>query len=366
MKREANFPKAPPAVAVRVAVALHRFVRRLADSLVPADIAVFLRAVGANETAMLGVAARHGFADLLAHEPMTAAQLAAKAGTNEDATHRILRALAWSGVFRLHGDGRFSNNRLSTVLLRDHESHGKQLCQYVASESNGRAWLNLEHTAIHGTNAFVPSNGQSVWAWFDEHPDEREAFAQCMTALTRRQAPVIARLYPFGEITTICDVGGGRGSLLSELLVQHPHLRGVLCDAPGVVESSQPFLQARGVFDRVTLSPGNFFVEIPTGADAYIMKTVLHDWDDARCGEILRVVRRAMKPGARLLLAELLIERNQVSVGVLSDVQMMTVCDEGRERSLAEFHHLLTTNGFAPARVFRYPTIAVIEAIAQA
>ena len=365
MKRDVDFPKAPPAFAVRAAISLHRFVRQLADRLVPADIAVFLRSVGSAQTAMLGVAARHRFADLLDEQPMTAAQLAEQAGTNEDATHRILRALAWSGVFHLDGDGRFSNNRLSRVLRSDDVSHAKQLCEYVASDSNGRAWLRLEHTVKHGRSAFVKANGESVWSWFDAHPDEREVFAQCMTALTRQQAPAIARLYPFDEITTICDVGGGRGSLLSELLQQHPHLRGVLCDAPGVVESSRVFLQARGVLDRVTLAPGNFFVEIPPDADAYIMKTVLHDWDDARCLDILRVVRCAMKPGARLLLAEMLLERNEVSVGVLSDVQMMTVCDEGRERSLAEFHRLLTATGFAPARVFRYPTIAVIEAVAE-
>jgi hypothetical protein len=150
----------------------------------------------------------------------------------------------------------------------------------------------------------------TLWQWFDEHTDEREIFAHAMMGLTVGDAPVIAKLYPFREIVPVCDVGGGRGTLLSELLIRHPHLKGVLCEGPGVLESARTLFEARGVLDRVDLVPGTFFESVPTGADAYLLKNVLHDWDDATCVKILRVVRAAAAPGARLLVAESLVERD--------------------------------------------------------
>src|SRR5581483_1442669 len=108
-------------------------------------------------------------------------------------------------------------------------------------------------------SAFARVNGKSVWTWFDEHEDEREMFAHSMMGITVQDAPVIARLYPFHEVKRLCDVGGGRGTLLSEIVLRHPHVRGVLCDAEGVVASARELLAARGVADRVDLAPGSFF-----------------------------------------------------------------------------------------------------------
>ena len=181
--------------------------------------------------------------------------------------------------------------------------------------------------------------------------------------MTIHAAPMIAKLYPFSELAVVCDVGGGRGALLSELLVRHQHLRGVLCDRAGVIESAPSLLAARGVADRVTLAPGNFLESVPPGADGYVLKHVLNDWDDAHATQILDVVRRAMKPGQKLLVCEPLIEHAEVSYTALADVHMMAICG-GRERSLDDFQRLLAATGFAPARVFRYPTISIVEASA--
>jgi hypothetical protein len=171
-------------------------------------------------------------------------------------------------------------------------------------------------------------------------------------------------MYPWREVTRVCDVGGGRGTLLSELLIRHPHLRGVLCDGAGVLASAGPLLRARGVADRVELVAGSFFGAVPRGADLYVLKNVLHDWDDARCARILGVVRAAMEPGQRVLVVESLLERNQVDLTAFVDVHMMTVCDEGRERSRAELEQLLTAAGFRPGRVEAAPTVAVLEGVA--
>jgi hypothetical protein len=185
-----------------------------------------------------------------------------------------------------------------------------------------------------------------------------------MMGLTVTLAPFVADAYPFAEVARVCDVGGGRGTLLSELLVRHRHLRGVLCDAPAVLASARPLLDRRGVLSRVELTAGNFFESVPTGADAYILKNVLHDWDDEASRTILATCRRAMGPGARLLVVETLVPRNAArGFGPFSDLQMMVACSDGRERSRGDLTRLFEAADLRPGRVFETPVVAVLEAI---
>jgi len=360
-----RLPGLPPGVAIKLAIGLHRLVRRLADRLIPADLLVFDLAFGVARTAMLAAMARAGIADLLEEGPGTAAELAARAGTDPDATHRMLRALAWERVVRLDGGGRFHATRITRALRAGQVGRSREWAAYFGSPSNQRAYLAFEHTLRTGKNGFEPGNGTGVWAWFEAHPDEREQFAQAMMGLTIHAASTVAELYPWREVGVVCDVGGGRGTLLSELLVRHSHLRGILCDAAGVIASAGPLLRARGVADRVELVAGSFFGELPVGADAYVLKNVLHDWDDARSLEILSSVRRAMRPGQRIVVVEALLGANQLHPATLVDVHMMTVSDEGRERSRAELEALLVAAGFRPARVRATPVVGVLEGIAR-
>ena len=356
------FPPAPPAPAVRAALWLRRALQALADLVVPAHVALIERSSGAMQTALLGVVARHGVADLLEVGPLTASELASRTGLSADALHRSLRALAAVGIFTLDAEGRFDNNRMSRALVGGQLTRTKEWVQYWTSQSNLAAWMDLERTVTTGECAFERVFGMSVWDWFDHHADEREMFAQAMMGLTVFDAPVVAGLYPFGEVATLCDVGGGRGTLLSEILLAHPHLRGVLVDAPGVLESAKALLEARGVASRVTLQAGSFFESVPRGADAYLLKNILHDWDDERSSLILRNVRGAMKPGERVLIVEMLVTKNDTTgLGPLADVQMMVICGNGRERSAEELQALLHDAGFAKGRVFTYPTVSIVE-----
>jgi hypothetical protein len=359
------FPGPVPSLAIRAILGVRRGLQRLTDRLIPAELAIFEAALGITRTQLLGAAARHRIADHLAGGPRTAAELAALTGLDEGALHRALRGLSSLGVFRLGPDGRFENNRLSGALRSGLLTRTREWVQYFGSASNCAAWCDLEGTLRTGGNAFERVHGMSVWAWFDAHPDERETFAQAMMGMTVQDAPVVATVYPFGEVKRLCDVGGGRGTLLSEVLIRHPHLRGVLYDAPGVIESARELLRRRGVEARVEAVAGSFFESVPAGCDAYMMKNILHDWDDARCGTILAHCRRAMEPGGRLILAEMLVERNDTSsVGPQADLQMMIVCSDGRERSREDFARLLGAAGFKLGRVFPYPTTSVIEGIA--
>ena len=313
---------------------------------------------------MLGELARLGVADLLEKEPLSADEIAAQTGTNPDAMARTLRALVYTGVFSRRPDGKFENNRLSRALL-DEDDSCRAFAIYFASKSNQNAWADFGETLRTGKNAFDRVHGSSIWDWFDAHPEERETFARGMMSITIGEAAGIATTYPFGEAQKVCDVGGGRGTLLSEILLHHPKVQGILVDAPGVLESAKSLLDARGVRDRATLAAGSFFDAVPRGADVYVLKTVLHDWDDERSKKILSVVRSAMEPGARLVLADFIVEADCDDYTVMIDMHMMLVCGEGRERSRADFERLLGATGFRMQRVLTTSTgMGIIEGVA--
>jgi hypothetical protein len=358
------FGRSPPALMVRLALSLRRGLQRLTDGIFPAHLVILERSLGVSETMTLGMAARLGVSDLLEQRgPLTADEIAQALDLHPDRTHRLLRALASRGVYTLGRDGRFANNRLSRALRADTPWRTHSWASYMSARSMVNAWGELERAARDGSSPFETTHGMSVWDWFDAHPEERETFAHAMMGITFMDAPVVAKTYPFDEVKVVCDIGGGRGTLLSELIIRHPHLRGVLCDAPGVLESARSLLLARGVADRIELAATNFFDAVPSGADAYLMKNVLHDWNDERCRTILANVRRAIGAGGRLVVVEALCERNDAGVlAPLADLQMMIVCDGGRERSRDEYAALFESAGFRLTRVFPHPTLSVIEA----
>ncbi|MCC6527540.1 MAG: hypothetical protein IT373_33140 [Polyangiaceae bacterium] len=359
------FPGPPPRWGLPLVLGLRRMLLRLADAVTPPALAMFDRAVGVGRTQIVGAIARHRIADLVeAHGPQTAAELARRTGLDADALHRTLRAAAWDGIFALDAEGRFSQTRLSRALCSGRLDRMREGCEYMASPAMGPAWCDYERTLQTGGPAFDRVHGADVWRFFEGRPHDREVFAQFMMGMTTAHGPIAASLYPFAEVRRLCDVGGGRGTMLSELLVRHPHLTGVLCDSPGVIASARSLLERRGVAERVTLAPGNFFESVPRGADAYLLKNILHDWDDARAVQVLGNVRRAMEPGHKLLVVEDIVETNQShGLGPVADVHMMIVCSGGRERSRAEFARLFESAGFSLARVFAAQPIAVLEGV---
>jgi O-methyltransferase domain len=357
---------APPGLAVRAALAMRRALQRAADLVVPPQLVLVERITATAGSVVIAELARLRVPDLLEIRALTAAEIAQRTSTDADAMARTLRFAVTLGLFARDADGRFTNNRLSSALTTSDRYSAVWLAEYFGSPSNQQAWSDFRETLRTGGGAFERVHGQDVWSWFDAHPGERETFARCMTTMTLVEAPGIAQTYPFGEIGTLCDVGGGRGTLLSELLVQHPTLRAVLCDAEGVLESARELLAQRGVLERVTLVPGSFFTHIPAGADAYLMKNVLHDWDDARCLAILERCRAVMRPGQKLLVVEALVEETADDFGPLADLHMMIVCSGGRERGRADYERLFEASGFVLARAMPTPTpMTVLECLAR-
>jgi SAM-dependent methyltransferase len=359
-------PAPAPRLLAAAALRLRRVLLAAADMVVPAPAALFEQIAGYMHTHLLRAAARLRLADLLAAGPASAEELAARAGVEAESLRRLLRGLVTLGVFSRRRDGRFRNNRMSQALLSQAALSLRDCALYFGSEAQLRAWDQLERTLAGGGSGFERAHGMTTWEWFERHPEEGEAFAGTMVGMTRLFAPGIAAAYPFGEVRRLCDVGGGHGDLLAEVLLRHPQLAAVLLDAGGVLATARPFLAARGVLARVELLAGSFFEAVPAGCDAYLLKNVLHDWDDERAARILNNCRRAMRPGHRLLVVETVVEQDTTrELGPLSDLQMMVVCSGGRERSRAEFAQLFERTGFRLRRVVPAPgPMSVVEGLA--
>jgi hypothetical protein len=342
----------PPRFIVRSVIALRNSLIRLAARIAPPQVTMFEHVSGVGKTMVAAHVARLKIADLLAKGPLEIEELAQATKTHEDTLWRVMRAAVAMGVFHLRSDGRFENNRTSEVLRSDVFASMRDLAEYFGSESNTRPWIDMGETLRTGKNGFERVYGKSVWDYFGEHPDESETFARAMTNLTEFDASAIAVGYPFKDLGVICDVAGGRGTLITAILRQNKNARGILFDEAHVLEHASNYLRANDVDTRIEKIAGSFFEKIPRGADAYLMKDILHDWDDDRSITIMKNCRKAMEPGKRLLIVEIVVEKNSTELpGPLVDLQMMTVTCEGRQRSASDFKNLFEKAGFRFSRV---------------
>jgi hypothetical protein len=352
----------PPPLAVDAAFALRRLLLRAADSLLPATAVVWDKSMGVERTQVIGALAELGVPDELSRGRATAAELAPRIGADPDALHRLLRAAALEGLLTLDGRGRFKLTRLGRTLRSDAPSSLRPWARYMALGSTHAAWGDLLESVRTGRSAFERVHGKPVWDWFTQHPEEEQLFAGAMRAVTDYEAPALAASSIWPTQGVICDVAGGAGTLLAAILSARPALRGILVEAPGVLKEAQAYLAGQGVADRVELVEGDLFGEVRAQADVYAMKNILHDWDDATSARIVATVRATMSPGSRLVLAEQLQERNVPHpLASITDLQMLTQCVEGRERSREELESLLAGAGLTPGRVERVSASALVE-----
>lgn len=366
--RKATGGSVPPRLAVQAVLGARRALQRAADRVVPAELAVFEHSTGFGSTMILGALAELGVADRLSGGPLTAGELAVDLDCNEDALHRVLRAAAVFDLVRLDRKGRFHATRLTRALRSGAPQAIREWCQYISQRSTIDSWQDLAETLRTGKNGFRRVHGMSTWEWFADHPDEERTFAAAMRGLTEAEAPGIVATYPFPDTGSVCDIAGGAGTLLGHVLQARPGADGVLVDGAGVLQEAVAHLRSVGVADRVSLVEGDIFRHIDAKADLYLMKNVLHDWDDQACRKILANVAATMPDDCRLVVIEGAIDRNEVHpLMAVADLQMMMVCEEGRERSIRELQALLETAGLEPGEVRRTPTdLALVEGVKRA
>jgi hypothetical protein len=356
----------PPRRAATAGLAARGALLGAARALLPAQAAVWEASMAFAGPRVLAALAEHRVFDALGDGPATSADLAARLGLDADALHRVLRIAALGGTVRFGRGGRWRLTRLGRRLRADDPESMRDWVLYLARPATQEAWAGVTETLRTGEPSFPRTHGRSVWAHLADHPDEEREFAGAMRKLTEMIAPLVVGGYPWPASGTVCDVAGGVGTLLAAVLREHPGLRGVLVDAPGVLREADGYLGEAGVRDRVTLTQGDIFEGIDAAADVYLLKDVLHDWDDGRCAAILGVVRAAMPPGARVLLVETLQEGpGPDPIASLVDVHMLTQCDGGRQRSAAELHALLRGAGLAPGAVHRTAGPALVEGVAR-
>lgn len=283
-----------------------------------------------------------GIADLVAKSPKSAEELARKTGTKATYLRRVLRALASVGVFAETANGKFRTTPLAATLRRDVPGSLRAFARMCVDDYNWQAWGALGHAVRTGELPFDHVHGKPLFPYLREHPDKDETFSASMASISSGENPTIARAYDFGRFATLVDVGGAHGHLLATILRRYKKLRGVLYDQPQVVAAAAKsgFLREPAIAKRCEIEGGDFFESVPEGAGGYILKYILHDWDDERALRVLQNCRAVMAPSGRVVVVEHVIPPgNGANWGKLLDINMMVV-PGGQERTKKEFQDL--------------------------
>ncbi|MFF0001166.1 methyltransferase [Streptomyces avermitilis] len=305
-------------------------------------------AFGFVHSQMIHVAARLRLPDELARQPLTTEELAARTGTHPPALRRLLRALASIGVVAESGPGTFRLTAVGEALRSDVPGSVRPMLMPYFDEAIWASWGKFLDSVRTGRPSVETVTGRSVFDHFADNPELGAEFHAAMAVSADAEAWSLARSYDFADVGTVVDVGGGSGALLAGLLSHHAHLSGVLVDTPGGVEGAPGRLSAAGVADRCEIVAGDFFASVPVGGDRYVIKSVLHDWDDEQCVAILRTCREAMAEAARILIVEIVappvVDTGTDPFLAVSDLNLL-ILTRGRERTEAEFADLLASAG---------------------
>jgi hypothetical protein len=345
---------------IRPLVATRNGIARLHRGTAPPAVTIFERSLGVIDTKTLGVAAELGVADALGDGSGTAAELAATLHVDADALERLLRFLVGRGTFARGRDGRYRNNRASSLLRDDHPDSLRPWARFFGATWHVAIWNRLDHSVRTGAAAADEALGSEFWRYLTTiEPEAGHVFQDAMEAASRLQQDVVAHTYRWPESATICDIGGGTGTLLAAILAANPSCSGVLFDLPVVVADAAPVLERAGVAERVEVVGGDFFDAVPAGCDRYVLQAVVHDWDDDACVQILTRCRDALAPGARILVLEqTLPEHDGDDLARALDLEMLVDTGRGRERRRVEFEALFARAGL---RVRDVIPIAVLK-----
>lgn len=317
----------------------------------PPNAVLMQRLFGGLMQKCIGVAAKLGIADLLWEKPQTAAELAEKTGTHAPSLHRVLRTLASTGIFSETADHRFELTPLAALLRSDAPNSMRDYAIMINDDCFWQAFGALMYSVETGGVAHEKVQGMSSFEFFARNEEAGQVFNRGMTSLSRPVIPAVVGAYDFSGVSRLVDVAGNHGVFLAGILKANPHLQGVLVDLPHVIAGAGELLEREGVSGRVELVTGDFFESVPAGGDAYMMKSILHDWDDERSVQILRNIRSAMRENGKLLIVEMVVpEGNEPSPSKPIDL-IMLVMEGGKERTADEFGELLEAAGFRLTRL---------------
>lgn len=310
------------------------------------------------------VAAQLNLPDLLAEEQKTCHELAAATQTDSDMLRRLLAVLTNLNIVIEIFLGQFALAKMGQ-LLRSDVSNSLRDFMLMRAEQDYTIWSSLLDSLRSGKGVFENSFGMSRYDYFKQHPEARKSFDRAMKALSQQHLAAIVSAYDFSGVNTLADIGGGEGVLLETLMNHYPNLQGILFERQEETLETARSAMAANLEARCQFIKGDFFAGVPDGADTYVLKHVLHNWDDTQAGRVLNNFRQAMKKNDRLLIIEPILNTHERSLKLsLLALRMLVSMPEGNKRTETEFKELLQTTGFTITRII--PTqleLKIIEAI---
>ncbi len=320
------------------------------QNTLPPPVQLFEIATGFMKSQAIYVAAKLGIADLLKEGVSEVTELAKITGTDRNSLFRLLRALASIGIFAEKDSGVFELTPMAAALQSDIPMSLRPYVMLLGDQSWWDSWGSLLHSVKTGEAAFDHLFGMDYTEYLEKHPDLAQIFNETMTSVSRAHNPAIISSYDFSGFQKIVDVGGGHGSLFTEILKANPSLRGILFDLPHVVNSIDQ-LDAE-ISQRCEIFGGDFLKEVPTGGDAYLLKQIIHDWDDERSLKILKNCHQAMLQNGRILVIDAILEPgNEPNITKFFDLHMLVTAPGGKERTESEFRLLFKEAGFEVSRI---------------
>jgi hypothetical protein len=332
----------------------------------PPDLVLYQMSIGHYVSRALHLSAKLGLADLVKDGPRDARELAAASRTHAPSLNRVLRLLASVGVFEELDDGRFALTPTGDMLRSDVPGSMRASVMLFAGVGIQDSWKELEYCVRTGEPAFKKTAPDAdPFTQMRQDPEAAAIFDKAMATFAPLTAAAVAGAYDFSAFGKVADVGGGNGALLIGILQANPNLRGLVFDQPHVAERARAHVAEAGMADRCEVVGGSFFDTVPRGADAYLLKHVIHDWNDERAGAILRGCRAAVPAHGKLLIVEGVypprIDKSLESRGAAANDVNMLVCTGGRQRSEAEFRDLFAASGFRLTHIV--PTAAQVSVI---
>ena len=309
--------------------------------------------MGAVLTRALQAAAELGIADALSQGSKNCAALADELGVEFDSLGRLLRALTGYGVFQQNKDGHFGNSALSEFLRTDAEQSLRGLALAYGDDAIWSAWRGLTQALRAPGSAFEHVHKRPLFDYLKSHADTARRFDAAMASSASLVNGALAAAYDWGQHRLIVDVGGGSGATLLKILAVATTTKGVVFDLPHAISKAAQAIADSTVADRCRAVAGDFFANVPAQGDAYLLKLVLHDWDDEACVRLLRKCHSQITGKASLLVCERIIgDDENARYAKLTDVVMLALTQNGRERTRQEYAALLQAGGFSLQDMF--------------
>lgn len=305
----------------------------------------------------LTLAANRDIAGLIHSGKTNAKDIATAAGLHPGHLYRVLRVLAATGIFEELPGREFRLTSVGDLLRKDHPASMNAMLRMIGGGEHYNAWTKFEEAVASGGIATDIAEGMDIWAYYDKHPARAAIFNDAMTNFSRVSDAAIAQAFSFDDFACVCDFGGGHGGQIAAILKAYPILRGFVFDQASVVPGATANFAAAGLAERAHAVAGNFFERMEPGADVYIAKNVIHDWDDEKSIAILKNVRQVIPTQGRLLLAEITVAPPNIpDPGKFMDINMLAMTG-GCERTADEYATLFAASGFRLLEVRPTPSI---------